>query len=337
MLQSTTKSIHLILTYFLIISGLRAVLLKGCGWSDQFDEKELDNLGISEIWSKISGQQACCPKNPVGSYLFHVPKSGGTSVRKLALAPFLNAGGLTLCDHKENSKIVGHAYYNCVIPIRDKKRYFKQIYKGRFLKDCSVIASHNDATLLNRLDLGSRNRNQEKQLLDIIVLRKPAERQLSELKFIKVSMGKKHTSVFDDPRHKQKFMNWIDADGNKITKLLSGFYGCYDFSHPLRAGFATESDVKKALINLSQFCAILILEEPQCGLARLSNIFYNNVTIQSYPDTNPGVEYQFHTDYIKQANASNQLDDIVYNYALQLNRQQCEQLNLDPDTIQFTE
>eukprot|EP01023_Acetabularia_acetabulum_P067590 TRINITY_DN9355_c0_g1_i1.p1 TRINITY_DN9355_c0_g1~~TRINITY_DN9355_c0_g1_i1.p1 ORF type:complete len:241 (+),score=15.74 TRINITY_DN9355_c0_g1_i1:116-838(+) len=234
--------------------------------------------------------------------------------------------------HVDNVMIAGSAYYNCIDSIEGKKRYLKQIYRGRFLKECNVIASHNDVTLLDRLD--SHNKNGKKQLLDIIVLREPVERQLSELKFVHVQIPKRNISALQNKLLKPEFLDWMENSGDKMTKMLSGFWGCYDLSlQNLRTGGVDDYHLKKAIINLSQFCVIIIMEQPKCGLARLASVYnYQNTTYLQYPHSNPGLNYQWDTDYLHKANVSNLQDKIVYQYALELNKQQCTQLNIDPHT-----
>eukprot|EP01024_Parvocaulis_polyphysoides_P031972 TRINITY_DN28767_c0_g5_i1.p2 TRINITY_DN28767_c0_g5~~TRINITY_DN28767_c0_g5_i1.p2 ORF type:complete len:346 (+),score=28.79 TRINITY_DN28767_c0_g5_i1:53-1039(+) len=326
---------YLYILILLQVVQLQAVILKGCGQKKLFwDQQQLEQMEISEIKQKISGRDACCPQQqPLGGYFFHVPKCGGTSVRKM-LQSYMEAVGLNFCMHFDNVKIAGAPYYNCVDSIADKKKYLAKIYRGRYLKECRVIASHNDVTLLNTLD--THTEAGQKQLLDIIVLREPIIRQLSELKFIHIQIAKRDISVLKDPNHKKGFLRYIDSSGDKITKLLSGFPGCYDFQHStIRKGHVSQIHLKKALINLSQFCVIIIMEEPKCGLARLDHVFqYRNSSFLQFPHVNPGLDYQWDSDYLSQGNISNSNDQIVYNYALELNRYQCEQLYFDPHTSQ---
>eukprot|EP01023_Acetabularia_acetabulum_P039199 TRINITY_DN3762_c0_g1_i1.p3 TRINITY_DN3762_c0_g1~~TRINITY_DN3762_c0_g1_i1.p3 ORF type:complete len:134 (+),score=4.55 TRINITY_DN3762_c0_g1_i1:283-684(+) len=94
----------------------------------------------------------------------------------------------------------------------------KQKNRGRFLQECTVIASHNDVTLLNKLD--THNKFGQKQLLDIIVLRDPVNRLLSELKMFTVKIGKEDISVFQDPLRQPGFFKWMNFHNSDL--LSSG-------------------------------------------------------------------------------------------------------------------
>eukprot|EP01023_Acetabularia_acetabulum_P030218 TRINITY_DN2845_c0_g1_i1.p1 TRINITY_DN2845_c0_g1~~TRINITY_DN2845_c0_g1_i1.p1 ORF type:complete len:322 (-),score=15.75 TRINITY_DN2845_c0_g1_i1:2178-3143(-) len=306
--------------YLLQLHLATAAILKGCGQRSEFDEQQLDNLQTSEIWSQISTRSACCPSKPVGGYFFHVPKCSGTSVRRV-LDRYMYKNGFTVCDHNYNKKIAGPGYYNCGTSITDKQLYLDQIFRGRFLKDCFVISSHNDVTLLDIMDTHDINDN--KQLVDIIVLREPTLRHLSEMKFIKVQVQQMDVSVLQEPFYKQKFIRWLHVTSNTFTKRLSGFFSCYDFSRAKQDGSVQEIHLKKAIINLSQFCVVIILEDPECGLMRLTQIFGDrNIT---FPRLNSGIQYQFDNEYLQQANVSNLFDQRLYKYALELNKLQCKQ------------
>eukprot|EP01026_Neomeris_dumetosa_P059442 TRINITY_DN55536_c1_g1_i2.p2 TRINITY_DN55536_c1_g1~~TRINITY_DN55536_c1_g1_i2.p2 ORF type:complete len:217 (-),score=19.60 TRINITY_DN55536_c1_g1_i2:482-1132(-) len=199
-------------------------------------------------------------------------------------------------------------------------------------KQCNMISSHFDATLLNRLPIYDSNSG-EKQIVDVVSIRNPVHRTLSRLgHYLSDEVGDVKEYIHNKNNVKE-LLELIKGFSNAYVRQISGYNGCFQ-----EEGFLDlfvgkskqqvfEDHLEIAKQNLKQFCVQIILEHPRCGLEKLASVF--NISKNQAPQLNQlnlGSVSSWPEKYYKAAVKYNELDWQLYEFALKLNRQNCQYL-----------